>query len=126
VLSHMLAHPEAAPQQSARRIARQLKHFPITTQVLFQSDPHNDRTVMEVVTSDRPGLLLQIARALAHCGVRLQNAKIATFGARAEDIFFICDDRQQPVESSELQACLRDTIIQDLDQAPPASNSVNS
>jgi [protein-PII] uridylyltransferase len=115
VLRHLLTHPEAAPAQINRRITRQLKHFPIPTQVLFQSDAHNARTVMEVVTSDRPGLLLQIARALAHCGVRLQNAKIATFGARAEDIFFICDEEQRPVESSELQACLRHAIIGTLD-----------
>ncbi len=114
-LGHLLTHPEAAPAQINRRITRQLKHFPIPTQVLFQSDSHNTRTVMEVVTSDRPGLLLQIARALAHCGVRLQNAKIATFGARAEDIFFICDEEQRPVESSELQACLRHAITQALD-----------
>jgi len=126
VLSHLLAHPEAAPRQSARRMARQLKHFPIPTQVLFQNDSHNTRTVMEVVTSDRPGLLLQIARALAHCEVRLQNAKIATFGARAEDIFFICDEQQRPVESSELQTCLRQAIIQALDGTAAGNNSAIS
>ncbi|HEY0721041.1 MAG TPA: [protein-PII] uridylyltransferase [Gammaproteobacteria bacterium] len=114
-LRHLLANPEAAPLHINRRMARQLKHFPIPTQVLFQRDPHNARTIMEVVTSDRPGLLLQIARALTHCGVRLQNAKIATFGARAEDIFFISDGQQQPVENSELQSCLRRTITQALD-----------
>jgi len=115
VLSHLIAHPEAAPSQINRRMARQLKHFPIPTQVSFQSDPHTERTIMEVVTSDRPGLLLQIARALAYCGVRLQNAQIATFGARVEDIFFIVDDRQQPVADGERQACLRQRIILGLD-----------
>ncbi|HEY0635985.1 MAG TPA: [protein-PII] uridylyltransferase, partial [Gammaproteobacteria bacterium] len=114
-LRHLLIHPEAAPSHISRRMARQLKHFPIPAQVTFQSDPHNARTIMEVVTSDRPGLLLQIARALAHCGVQLQNAKIATFGARAEDIFFICDEQQQPLESSERQECLRQAITHALD-----------
>jgi len=41
--------------------------------------------VVELITADRPGLLSRIGRAFQASGVRLQNAKVATFGARAED-----------------------------------------
>ena len=51
--------------------------------------------MMEVSTSDRPGLLSRIGWALAKCGVRLHTAKIATFGERAEDIFYVTDRRNQ-------------------------------
>ncbi|HEX9869411.1 MAG TPA: ACT domain-containing protein, partial [Candidatus Tectomicrobia bacterium] len=114
-LQHLLAHPEKAPAKVQRQMARQLKHFNIKTQVLFHNDPRKGRTVMEVITSDRPGLLSRIARALAACQIRMQNAKIATFGERVEDIFFITDEHNRPLEIEEQKSCLRERIIEALE-----------
>jgi [protein-PII] uridylyltransferase len=103
----------AEPALQSRPIAhmpRQLKHFPIETEVLFRQDPYKQRTILEVVAGDRPGLLARIARALMECNILLQNAKIATFGERAEDIFFITDNRQQPLRSPAQFDCLQETI----------------
>ena len=111
-LRAIVAHPESAPDKVHRQLARQLKHFPIPTQVTFLDDPGNDRSMMEVVSSDRPGLLAQIGRALTECGVRLQNAKIATFGERVEDIFFITDSAGHRLSSEAQQAQLRQRIIE--------------
>jgi [protein-PII] uridylyltransferase len=107
-LAEALRHPEHVGQPS-RQPTRQQKHFTIPTEVLFRDDPSNPRTQMEVITNDRVGLLAQIARALLECEVLLQNAKIATFGERAEDIFFITDKHDQPLPE-ELQVCLRGVI----------------
>lgn len=115
MLQHLLNHPEETPEKVQRQMARQLKHFNIRTQVLFHSDPHNPRTVMEVITSDRPGLLSRIARALAVCQVRLLNAKIATFGERVEDIFFITDQHGQPLGDEAQKSCLTVRITQALE-----------
>ena len=52
---------------------------------------------MEVIASDRPGLLSRIGIALAVSDARLHNAKIATYGSRVEDIFFITDKEDQPI-----------------------------
>lgn len=107
-LKQQLASPELPPQQKGRLTRRQ-KYFPITTEVWFRDDLGNQRTVMEVVTSDRPGLLARIARALLACGVLLQSAKIATFGERAEDIFFVTDSEGNPLDTPQFD-CLRKTI----------------
>lgn len=115
LLIERLQEPGDIPQPSSQT-SRQLKHFPITTQVLFREDKNNNRSVMEVVTGDRPGLLARIARALLDCETLLQNAKIATFGERAEDIFFITDNNHQPI-NDEVQHCLRDTITRQLDES---------
>ncbi|WP_127477329.1 [protein-PII] uridylyltransferase [Sulfurivermis fontis] len=109
-LHDVLAYPDAPPQKVERRLPRQLKHFTIPTQVIFQPDPYNDRTVMEVISSDRPGLLSQIGKALMECNVRLQNAKIATLGARVEDIFFITDAANQPLHDTQQMEQLRQRI----------------
>jgi [protein-PII] uridylyltransferase len=116
MLQHLLTHPEETPEKIHRQMARQLKHFNIKTRVLFHEDPHNERTVMEVITSDRPGLLSRIARALAACKVRLLNAKIATFGERVEDIFFITDENNRPLEHDEQKQCLMEKIVEALEE----------
>jgi [protein-PII] uridylyltransferase len=96
-------------------LPRTLKHFPIETRVSFSTAPSGQSTVMEVVAQDRPGLLYQVALALAACNVRLVTAKIATFGERAEDFFFILTRDGRLVEDPNLQAQLQAEITQRLD-----------
>ena len=99
-----------------RRLDRQLRHFRIPTEVSFSDDPGNARTAMEVIATDRPGVLSQIARAMRFCGVRLQSAKVATFGERVEDIFYITDAHDRPLEDPLKLECLRYSITTALAQ----------
>ncbi len=92
-----LDEPRSARRDNRRLPKRQLRHFQTPTQVSFSDDSRNARTVMEVIAGDRPGLLSAVGWALADCRVRLQNAKIATFGERAEDVFFVTDAGNQPL-----------------------------
>jgi len=57
-----------------RRPPRTHRHFRTPTQVGFSEDERNRRTVIELITADRPGLLSRVAQAFTECGVRLQNA----------------------------------------------------
>ena len=114
-LSQRLRDPEPQTSPVQMQITRQLKHFPLPVQVGFQDDPGNQRTIVEVVASDRPGLLTRIARALGSCNVHMQNAKITTLGERAEDIFFITDENGQPLDDPERQTRLRQAIIENLE-----------
>ena len=113
-LKERLNHPEELSKQNAN-LTRQLKHFPIKTRIIFREDANNNRTEMEVIAGDRPGLLARISTGLIECKVLLQNAKIATFGERAEDIFFITDSNNQPL-NSEIKNCLKKTITHILDE----------
>ena len=112
LLKRQLAQSPLSVQRITRRSRRQLQHFPIPTQIAFSADPRNQRTVLEVVTADRPGLLSDVGRAFMDYKIRLQNAKIATFGERAEDIFFITDSHNRPITSESDLARLRDTLIE--------------
>lgn len=113
-LNNNLHQPDDISQTSVT-LTRQQKHFPIATQISFRGDEKGQRTQMEVITSDRPGLLARIANGMLECNVLLQNAKIATFGERAEDIFLITNTQQKPLQSKD-KNCLRETITQLLDQ----------
>ncbi len=99
-----------------RRVDQKLRHFRIPTEVSFSDDPANARTVMEVIATDRPGVLSQIASAMRHCGIRLQNAKVATFGERVEDIFYITDAHDRPIGDPVKLECLRRSITDALAQ----------
>ena len=102
-LHEALQQPGNTRGQSRRLLRRQLRAFRTPTQVRFREDPTNSRTVLEVVTADRPGLLARIGWALADQAVRLQNAKISTFGERAEDVFFVTGRDNQPLSPQRLE-----------------------
>jgi len=71
-----------------KHTSRALKHFPIQPHVSFTFN-HTHYTVMDVLAQDQPALLHNVACALQHHNIKLASAKIATFGERAEDVFFI-------------------------------------
>ncbi len=100
-----------------RRPTRRLRHFLIPTQVSFSDDVRQRCTIVELVTVDRPGLLARIGRAFVESGVRLQNAKIATFGERVEDVFFVTDKDNEPIRDPAWLERLRDTIMRTIDES---------
>ncbi len=97
-----LRNPADVPRNVRRLAKRQLKHFTIPVEVNFTSDTSNQHTVMEVIAADRPGLLARIGWALADARVRIRNAKIATFGERAEDVFYVTDEHNRPLPEDRL------------------------
>jgi len=110
-LKDQLKQPNINSIRVSRRVSRQLKHFPIPTHVNFSTDRHKRYTIAELIAADRPGLLARVGQALVKCGVRVQNAKIATIGARVEDVFFITDNNNKPLTSESQYSALRETII---------------
>ena len=70
------------------RVSRQLKHFPIPTQVEIKPD-HKGMYVLSLIAGDRPGLLARIALIMDQHAIRLHRAKINTLGSRAEDVFWV-------------------------------------
>ncbi|MCG6862802.1 MAG: [protein-PII] uridylyltransferase [Chromatiaceae bacterium] len=117
-LVQALSDQEAPDLQVARPVPRQLRHFPTETKVHFSADERNHRTVMRLVTLDRPGLLAQVGAVFDACGIRLQNAKIATVGAQADDIFFITAADGTPITEQDALNHLRQEIHGHLEDRP--------
>lgn len=89
------------------RVSRQLKHFPIRTEVEIKPD-HKGLFVLSLIAGDRPGLLARIALILDRHDIRLHRAKINTLGSRAEDVFWVSGSSlSQPEQCSALCAALR-------------------
>ena len=114
-LRHNLLHPEVRARKNIHRQSRQAKHFPIPTSIRFHDDPLNHCTIIELITTDRAGLLSKIGKAFVKQHINLHNAKITTIGSRAEDIFYVTDNALQPITDPDIQARLREEIISALD-----------
>jgi len=113
-LNQGLLKPATARGRLGRRLTRrQLRVFSTPTHIKFYNDAQRQHTIVDVRCADQPALLAQIGWLLADQRVRLQNARIATFGERAEDIFLVTDTSNRPLDerrfpelSSALEAIL--------------------
>jgi [protein-PII] uridylyltransferase len=74
-----------------RRAPRQVRMFSTPTQVNFTLDTRNNRTILELIAADRPGLLSEVGKVFKAERVSINGAKIMTVGERAEDVFYITD-----------------------------------
>jgi [protein-PII] uridylyltransferase len=99
----------------SQRMPRQLKSFKFPTQVNFTQDILNHRTIMEIISIDRPALLYTISNLIAEVGLQVSHAKIATLGEKIEDIFYLTDDLHRAVRDTDLLEQLESKIVDALD-----------
>jgi [protein-PII] uridylyltransferase len=98
-----------------RRVPQNLKQFSTTTKVNISSDINGASTILEVITPDRPGLLLYIGQIFTKFQIQLISAKISTLGERVEDVFHIVDDHYKPLRDPTLCLQLERAICDELD-----------
>jgi [protein-PII] uridylyltransferase len=113
-LTRVLARPADGIVKVTRRAPRQVRMFPTRTTVEFDEDLANRRTVLELVASDRPGLLSKVGQVFTDLRVEIDTAKVMTIGERAEDVFYIVDDRGDPL-TEEKRTALSQRLIDKLD-----------
>lgn len=122
-MRQQLLDPKPGRDLQQARLPRTLQQFPIETRVQFTQAPSRPVTIMEVTAQDRPGLLYQLALALKHCNINLVAAKVATYGERAEDIFFINTHAQAPLAAAQ-ELCLNEEITRRLGSPSVEARSV--
>ncbi|TAN07300.1 MAG: [protein-PII] uridylyltransferase [Rhodanobacteraceae bacterium] len=108
-LERVLAAPLLRSHPARRGITRRLRHFQRPPRIDFHGDDDGVLTRLALVCSDRPGLLVAIAQAFLDVGVRVHDARIATFGDQVEDFFELTDRCDAPLDDS-LRDALRDAL----------------
>jgi [protein-PII] uridylyltransferase len=63
----------------------------VPPQVFVDNDASVMHTVIEVNGRDRLGFLYDVTRAITGLGLQISSAKIATWGERAVDVFYVKD-----------------------------------
>ncbi|MDY6813956.1 MAG: [protein-PII] uridylyltransferase [Pseudomonadota bacterium] len=124
-LTAALQREEAEPPPVNRRRARSARCIPTPVQVRFLDHQVDHLTPLEVIAGDRPGLLSQVGQVFQAQHIRLNAAKVATLGERAEDVFFITGADGEPLEDPARREALRAGLIAALaddDNTPPAED----
>jgi len=117
-LRKVIADPNASMVDVNRKLSARLRAFNTPTLIHFDQDEARRRTILEVVTGDRPGLLSMIGRVFHERGILLDAAKIGTIGERAEDVFYITDKHHAPIVDEIQLLEIRDELMAALAPAP--------
>ena len=108
-LQQALGGPLDGVRPARRAVSRLLKHFRFAPRVEFSATPDGRRTLLSLVAPDRPGLLADVAQVLRAQRLRVHDARIATFGERAEDLLQITDESDHPLAATAQEA-LREAL----------------
>lgn len=108
-----IQRPDDSPFAVLRRTPRQVRMFNTPTRITLSVDERNQRSVLELTAGDRPGLLSDVGRVLTQEKIELHAAKIMTVGERAEDVFYVTDIENRPLDesaASRLKDCLTEAL----------------
>ncbi|NJM81738.1 MAG: [protein-PII] uridylyltransferase [Tabrizicola sp.] len=73
------------------KVKKREREFRFPTHVTIDNEGSDIYTIIEVDTRDRPGLLYDLTRTLAHNNIYIASAVIATYGAQVVDTFYVKD-----------------------------------
>ena len=104
-LSQKIATQQPLESPLQGRISRQVKYMAIKSQVKITPELHGNNLTLEIIASDRPGLLAYIANIFLQHHIELHNAKINTLGNRAEDTFLIAG-KNAPLSAANIQTLI--------------------
>ena len=90
-------HAPEKRAKPARRIGDRRSIFSIAPSVRIELDEAPNATLIEADGLDRPGLLSDLARAIAAAGGIIDSAFIATYGERVVDTFYVVDQAGQKI-----------------------------
>jgi [protein-PII] uridylyltransferase len=85
------------------------RHFDHKMKVSFSVNEQWNLTQLEINVIDKQGILSNIAYVFFELGISLINARIATMGERVEDVFFISNAKNQPLNMAE-QSALKEAL----------------
>lgn len=114
ILQQLDRLPELPMISSSSPMPSRLKPFQRKAQLSFRPDAAARFTEMQLIGSDRPGLLALVAGVLVQQKVRIHGVRVVTLGDRVEDVFVISDRADEPLTQSacdELRQALEEAFI---------------
>ena len=102
------------------RVRQKRRHYPppptdVATEVRVLNDASDFFTVVEVEVPDRIGLLFDLARAFEELSLDVHLAKVATYGHRVVDVFYVRDLYGRKANDPEQAREIRRVIQRRLD-----------
>jgi len=107
-------HALIARQKTARPLYQSLEGERIPTRIEFDNETSQNRTVIDIETEDRLGLLYVISEALSELRLDISLAKISTEKGAAIDTFYVSELDGQKIVSPPRQKFIAETLRQAL------------
>jgi len=115
ILKEYVSAQTARKANNNHRPSRILRQFTRNTHTSLNNNSNIPYSILEVLCPDRPGLLAKVASIFVDMDIRLHNAKITTLGENVEDVFFITDSNNHPIDTDEIGQVLQEEIRKQLD-----------
>ena len=117
-LAGSAARGEAVEGRAVDTISlRRAQTFEVPPVVEFDNAASDSCTVIDAFGLDRPGLLRDLAGAIAELGLHVQSAHIATRGERAADVFYVQCSEGAKIEAPETLQRIQARLIEALTPA---------
>ena len=84
------------------RRSRKDKYFSHTIEINWLNSPIRNYSTVEINCPDQSGILASIGKAFAEHRINLRDARITTLGERVEDLFFVTDQSNKPIDDQDL------------------------
>ena len=97
----------------------------VLPRVLVDNRVSTRHTFVEITARDRRGLLSDLAHAVAELHLSIVTARVATFGERAVDAFYLCDRDGGKITSEAGLDNLRTHLIRTIEAGDPAQATVH-
>jgi len=104
------------PERRSTLPARARRVFTVEPVVIIDNDASNTHTVIEVNGRDRPALLYDLTRALFNLSLTISHARIATYGERAVDVFYVKDLFGLKIVNDTKLARIRESLLAALER----------
>lgn len=109
-IERVLASDEIEHNQAKQFVSTRMLHFQVPAEINIKNADHLDHTILHVHAADHPGLLANIAQALAAANVKVIGARISTLGEKVHDIFHITHMDGSKIINTQEQKTLSDYL----------------
>jgi len=110
-----------ARQRTARPLYQSYEGERMPTRIVFDNETSEDRTIIEIETEDRLGLLFAISQTLTGLGLNISAARICTEKGAAIDSFYVNDLDGRKIQEPERQKQIERLLRQSINQVGAAS-----
>ena len=100
--------------------------FTVQPAVIIDNNASRTHTVIEVNGRDRPALLHDLTRAYYDLSLTIANARVATYGERAVDVFYVKDLFGLKVTSETRLETIRKRLFSALSESKSESSVANA
>jgi len=116
VLLEHVQQSESYVQPVSRKPARQLKSFSQHVEAELINNPDKPYSTLEINCPDHPGILASLGKIFAENRINLRDARITTLGERVEDLFFITNADNRPIEDLDQAEELKSAVKERLEE----------